>query len=45
MALTVQICGKIMEDMCHQVNTNTDIRALEVAQQNGGHIEHIIHKG
>lgn len=45
MALIVQICGEIMEDVCCQVITNVAIRVSEVAWQNSGYTDHVIHKG
>jgi hypothetical protein len=42
-ALIIQACNEITEDMCHQV-INITVRA-EVARCNGGHTEHLIHRG
>jgi hypothetical protein len=39
------MCGEITEDMCCQVIMNIAFNVLEFARQNGGHAEHVIHKG
>jgi hypothetical protein len=44
-ALLIQVCNEITEDMCHQVINNFTVRVEEVARCNGGHIEHLIHRG
>jgi hypothetical protein len=44
-ALIIQACNKITEDMCHQVINNITVCAEEVARYNGGHTEHLIHRG
>jgi hypothetical protein len=42
-ALLIQACNKIT-DMCHRV-INITVRVKEAARRNGGHIEHLIHRG
>jgi AraC-like DNA-binding protein len=43
--LIIQACNEITEDMCRQVINNITVRVEEVARRNGGHIEHLIHRG
>jgi hypothetical protein len=38
-------CNETSEDMCRRVINITTVRVEEVARRNGGHIEHLIHKG
>jgi Flp pilus assembly protein TadB len=40
----IQACNEITEDMCCQVVNNITV-CVEVARHNGGHIEHLIHRG
>jgi hypothetical protein len=42
--LIIQACNEITEDMCRRV-INITVRVEEVARRNGGHIEHLIHRG
>jgi hypothetical protein len=44
-ALTIQACNKLTEDMCRQEINNITVRVEEVSRRNGGHIEHLIHRG
>jgi hypothetical protein len=44
-ALMIQACNEITEDMCRRVINNITVRVVEVARRNGGHIEHLIHRG
>jgi hypothetical protein len=44
-ALIIQACNEITEDMCCQEINNITVRAEEDARCNGGHIEHLIHRG
>jgi hypothetical protein len=44
-ALIIQACNKVTEDMCRRVINNTTVCVEEVAICNGGHIEHLIHRG
>jgi hypothetical protein len=44
-ALIIQACNEITEDMCHGVINNITVRVEEVARRNGGHIEHLVHRG
>jgi hypothetical protein len=36
---------QISEEMCRQVIIIITVRVDEVARRNGGHIEHLIHRG
>jgi hypothetical protein len=42
-ALIIQACNEMTEYMCRPV-INITVR-VEVARRNGGHIEHLIHRG
>jgi hypothetical protein len=44
-AQIIQACNEITEDMCRRVISNTTVRVEEVARRNGGHIEHMVHRG
>jgi hypothetical protein len=44
-ALIIPACSEITEDMCCQVINNITVHVSEVARCNGGHIEHLIHRG
>jgi hypothetical protein len=44
-ALIIQTCNGITEDMCRQVLNNITFRVEEVTRRNGGHTEHLIHRG
>jgi phenylpyruvate tautomerase PptA (4-oxalocrotonate tautomerase family) len=44
-ALIIQACSEVTEDMCHQVINIITVHVEEVARRNGGHIEHLIHRG
>jgi hypothetical protein len=44
-ALIIQACNEITEDMCRRVINKIRVRTEEVARRNGGHIEHLIHRG
>jgi hypothetical protein len=44
-AAIIQACNEITEDMCRQVINIITIRVEEVARRNGGHTEHLIHRG
>jgi hypothetical protein len=43
-ALFIQTCNGITEDMWGRV-INITVRVEEVARQNGGHTEYLIHRG
>jgi hypothetical protein len=44
-ALMIQACNEITVDMCCQVTNNITVCVEEVARRNGGHINHLIHRG
>jgi hypothetical protein len=44
-ALISQACSKITEDMCQRVIINITVLVEEVARGNGGHTEHLFHRG
>jgi hypothetical protein len=44
LALLIEACNEITEDMCRRV-INITVRVEEVARRNGGHSEHLIHSG
>jgi hypothetical protein len=44
-ALIIQAYNGITEDMCRRVVNNITVHVKEVARHNGGHIEHLIHRG
>jgi hypothetical protein len=44
-ALFVHARNGITEDMCRRVINKITVRVEEVARRNGGHIEHLIHRG
>jgi hypothetical protein len=44
-ALIIQACSKITEDMCCRVINSITVHVEEVSRCNGGHIEHLIHRG
>jgi hypothetical protein len=44
-AQIIQACNEITEDMCRQVINNITVRVEEVTRRNGGHIEHLLHRG
>jgi hypothetical protein len=44
-ALIIQARNERTEDMCRRVINNITVRVEEVAIRNGGHIEHLIHRG
>jgi hypothetical protein len=44
-AVIIQACSEITEDICCQVINNITVRVEGVARHNGGHIEHLIHRG
>jgi phenylpyruvate tautomerase PptA (4-oxalocrotonate tautomerase family) len=44
-ALIIQACSEITEDMCRRVINSITVHVEEVARHNGGHIEHLIHRG
>jgi hypothetical protein len=44
-ALIIQACNEITEDMYRRVINNITVRVEEDARRNGGHIEHLIHRG
>jgi hypothetical protein len=44
-ALIIQACNKVTEDMCRRVINNITVRVEGVARRNGGHTEHLIHRG
>jgi hypothetical protein len=44
-ALSIQACNEITEDMCHRVINIITVPVEEIARRNGGHIEHLIHRG
>jgi hypothetical protein len=44
-ALIIQASIKITEDMCHRVNNNITVRVEQISGSNGGHDEHLIHRG
>jgi hypothetical protein len=44
-ALIIQACNEITEDMCRRVINNITVRVEEVARRNGGHTEHLVHRG
>jgi hypothetical protein len=44
-ALIIQACNEITEDMCHRVINNITVHTEEAAKLNGGHTEHLIHRG
>jgi hypothetical protein len=44
-ALIIQAYNEITEDMCRRVINNITVRVEGVARSNGGHIEHLIHRG
>ena len=41
----MKLCRAISEDLCRKVVTNARVRLQEIVRQNGGHIEHVLHKG
>jgi hypothetical protein len=43
--LIIQACIEITGDMCHLVIDNITGHVEEVAGRNGGHLEHLIHRG
>lgn len=43
MALIIQLCHTISEDLCHKVIANMHIWVEDVLRQNGGHIEYTDH--
>jgi hypothetical protein len=44
-ALIIQAYNEITEDMCRRITNIITVRVEEVARRNGGHIEHLIHRG
>jgi hypothetical protein len=44
-ALINQTFNEITQDMCLRVINNIRVRVEEAAKLNGGHIEHLIHRG
>jgi hypothetical protein len=42
--LVIQAYNEITEDMCRRV-INITVRVEEVARRNGGHTEHLSHRG
>jgi hypothetical protein len=40
----IQACNDRSEDMCHRVINSITLHVV-VARHNGGHIEHLIHRG
>ena len=43
-AHVVKLGRELSEDLCRRVVTNARVRLQEVVKQNGGHIEHVLHK-
>jgi hypothetical protein len=43
-ALIIQACNETIENMYRRVFDNIAVR-VEVARRNGGHIEHLVHRG
>jgi hypothetical protein len=43
--LIIHTCTERSEDMCHRVMNNITVRVEGVARRNGGHTEHLIHRG
>jgi hypothetical protein len=43
--LIIQACNEITEDMCRRVINNITVSVEGVARCNGGHNEHLIHRG
>ena len=39
----VKLCRALSEDLFRKFVTNTVVRLQEVARQNGGHIEYVLH--
>jgi hypothetical protein len=44
-ALIIQTCNEITEDMFCQIINNIIVCVVEGARHNGGHTEHLIHRG
>jgi hypothetical protein len=42
---SIQACNEITEVMCRRVINSITVHVEEVARHNGGHIEHLIHRG